>query len=189
MCDNKSNDSTKNSLQFVAATINHLLAELEDPERLASLLDAEVEHGWPPGEYDRDAQEFFRDRIQDGGIAVVGWYSWYAIRRGDHKQRSVVVGAGGYFGPPNENGEVEIGFSIVSTWQRMGYATETAEFLVDRAFSDIRVCKVIAHTTHHNVASCKVLEKAGFKVNGVDEKTGSVYFEILRNRWLHNAAD
>ncbi|MGX9364520.1 hypothetical protein ACTVJH_00570 [Desulfoplanes sp. PS50] len=47
-------------------------AELEAPEQLASLLNAEIETGWPPGEYDRDAQEFVRDRLQGGGLSAVG---------------------------------------------------------------------------------------------------------------------
>jgi len=183
MPDSKHSSTSAGCLQLVAATLNHVLAELESPERLASLLDADVDPGWPPGEYDRNAQEFFRDRLREGGAAVVGWYTWYAIRRGSHDQRSALVGAGGYIGPPNEDGEVEIGFSVVPRWQNRGYATEMAAFLVVRAFADSRVQRVIAHTTSQNAASRRVLEKASFKLSSVDSESGSICFEVRRSDW------
>jgi len=152
-----------NRLELIAATIEYVRAELEAPERLASLLEAQVEQGWPPGEYDRDAQEFFLARLTDGGMSVVGWYGWYALRRGDACKPSVLVGAGGYFGPPNEEGIVEIGFSVMPSWQGLGYATEIAGVLVENAFSNTRIQEVIAHATPGNLASRKVLEKCGFR--------------------------
>ena len=170
-------------LELVAATLDHVRAELESPESLAAQLNADVGPDWPPGEYDRDAQEFFRDCLQKGGSAVVGWYCWYAIRNDEH---SVLIGSGGYLGLPCENGEVEIGFSIVKNWQRAGYATEMAGALVANALADSRVQKIIAHSTPRNLASCKVLEKVGFKVVGTDEKTGNIRFEIHRNGLPHN---
>ncbi len=170
-----------NHLELIAATLDHISAEIEAPERLASLLNAQVEPEWPPGEYDRDAQDFFRDRLKEGGVAVIGWYGWYAVLRGSLYHPSVLVGGGGYFGPPSEEGEVEIGFSVMPAWQGFGYATEMAETLIENAFSDIRVQKVIAHTTFANLASCKVLEKCGFRYVCRNEESGNNRFEILRN--------
>lgn len=169
-----------NRLEITAATLDHVCAELEAPERLASLLNARVEPGWPPGEYDRDAQEFFRDRLKEGGTPVVGWYGWYAVWRGSRHQPSVLMGAGGYIGPPDEEGAVEIGFSIMPAWRGSGYATELAGKLVENAFADIRVHKVIAHAAPVNPASCKVLEKCGFSCLGKNEESGHNRFEILR---------
>ncbi len=100
-------------LELIAATLEHICAEIGAPGCLSSLLHARVEPGWPPGEYDGDAMKFFRDRLQEGGEAVVGWYSWYAVQRATPDQPSILIGAGGYFGPPNDAGEVEIGFSIM----------------------------------------------------------------------------
>ncbi len=172
---------TTNRLELIAATLNHVCAELEAPESLAALLNAQVEPGWPPGEYDRNAQEFFRDQLKEGGLSVVGWYGWYAVRRGSRSHPSVLIGAGGYFGPPGEDGVVEIGFSIMPTWQSYGYATELAEMLIRNAFTDIRVQKVIAHTTPMNLASCKVLEKCGFNYVRRNEESGNRLYEIIRN--------
>ncbi|HXK47172.1 MAG TPA: GNAT family N-acetyltransferase [Deltaproteobacteria bacterium] len=170
-----------NRLELIAATLDHVCAELEDTERLASILKAQIEPGWPPGEYDRNAQLFFRDRLQEGGAAVIGWYCWYAIRRGSSDQPSVLVGAGGYFGPPSKEGVVEIGFSIMPVWQGSGYATELAKGLINNAFMDNQVQKIIAHTTPTNSASCKVLDKCGFNYIGRDEESGNNLYAIMRN--------
>lgn len=169
-----------NHLELTAATFGHICKEIESSEHLASFLGVQVEPGWPPGEYDRDAQEFFRDRLQEGGISVVGWYSWYAVLREGHGKFSTLVGAGGYFGPPSEEGEVEIGFSMMPSWWGLGYATEIANALIINAFTDVRVQKVIAHTSDQNAASIKVLLKCGFHHVCRDQESGNELFEILR---------
>jgi len=169
-----------NHLELVPATIEYVQAELEAPERLAALLKTQVDPEWPPGEYDRGAQEFFLNRLTEGGISVVGWYGWYALRRKDDYYPSILVGAGGYFGPPNEEGIVEIGFSVMPSWQGLGYATEIASVLVDNAFSDTRIQKVVAHTTPENLASRKVLEKCGFHYGNRTVDSGNDLYVILR---------
>ncbi len=169
-----------NRLDLTAATFDHIRAETESSERLAKLLETRVEPGWPPGEYDRDAQDFFGCRLKEGGASVVGWYVWYAIRREEESRPSMLVGAGGYLGPPNEKGEVEIGFSIMPSSQGHGYATEMAKALVLNALRDIRVQRIIAHTTPDNIASVNVLMKSGFRYVR-DQESGNDLFQILRN--------
>ena len=68
-------------LELMAARLEHLDAELEGADRLKNLLGAEVLSSWPPGEYDRHAVAYFRDRLADGGEAVAVWYVWYAIKK------------------------------------------------------------------------------------------------------------
>lgn len=173
-------------LEMVAATLDHITAELEGPRRLASLLNVVIESGWPPGEYDRGAQVFFRTRLQEDGPAVIGWYNWYAIRRGGHDDYSILMAVGGYFGPPSDQGDVEIGFSVIPAWRNLGYATEMAKILTINAFADRRVRKVIAHVISQNFASCKVLTKCGFRYVGRDNESGNNRFEILRDSSSHN---
>lgn len=166
-------------LDVVAATLDHVHAELDGRERLAALLHADVEEGWPPGEYDRGAQEFFRDRLREGGAEVVGWYTWYALRRGG-SQRAVLIGAAGFMGPPSEEGDAEIGFSIVPAWRGQGYASELVGMLLTWAFDDPRVRRILAQTTPQNAASCRVLEKSGFHRVGCPQESQTTRFELLR---------
>ena len=170
-----------NRLELVAATLDHVCAELESADRLASLLRAHAEPGWPPGEYDREAQVFFRDRLKEGGASVTGWYCWYALRHGSSDAPLTLIGACGYFGPPSEEGIVEIGFSILPGWQNLGYATDSAGLLIKNAFTDSRVQKVIAHTTPMNLASRKVLEKCGFNYVCREDESDNDLYAIMRN--------
>lgn len=165
-------------LDLVAATVAHLEAELASPASLSSLLAASVPAGWPPGEYDRPAIEFFHRRLgEDPG--AVGWYSWYAVRRPADGEPATVVGAGGYFGPPGDDGTVEIGYSVVAGFRRRGFAAELVRALVSRALATPGVTRVIAHTHPDNCASVKVLERCGFSLVGPGEEPGTVQFACV----------
>jgi [ribosomal protein S5]-alanine N-acetyltransferase len=159
--------------------LEHERAELENPDQLRLLLDAEVSAAWPPGEYDRDAMEFFRARLEEGGAEVEGWYGWYAVREADREGPRALVGAGGYLGPPDPSGVVEIGYSVLPEWQRRGYASEIVEALVTRAFARPGVRQVIAHTTLSNVGSVAVLMRCGFQQVGTGAEAGSIRFECV----------
>jgi RimJ/RimL family protein N-acetyltransferase len=165
---------------MIAATLEHVRIELESPEHLAALLDARVSSQWPTGEYDRDAMEFFRARLEEGGREVEGWYGWYAVREADAQGPRALVGAGGYFGPPDAEGVVEIGYSVLPEWQRAGYAVEMVRALLERAFGYARVAKVIAHTTESNPASIRVLLRCGFLAAGAGQEKGTLRFERCR---------
>jgi ribosomal-protein-alanine N-acetyltransferase len=162
-------------LHLIPTTLAHLDDELSGGATLGRMLEAAVPASWPPGEYDRDAMAFFRERLLEGGEAAVGWYGWYAIDRdGDRDgdgdgggDAARLVGAGGYFGPPVD-GRVEIGYSIAPEFRRRGYATELVGALVARAFSLDGIDTVVAHTTHANPASIGVLVKSGFAEAGPD---------------------
>ena len=149
-------------LTLIASSPEHLRAELEFPSTLGTLLGAEIPPSWPPGEYDRGAQEFFLARLVESGSEAVGWFGWYAVRRADSLHVATVVGAAGYFGPPSEEGVVEIGYSTCPEWRGRGYATEMARALVEHAAAYPHVTRVVARTNSDNAASVAVLESCGF---------------------------
>jgi ribosomal-protein-alanine N-acetyltransferase len=167
-------------LVLVASTAAHVRTELEAPEKLCLMLDAAVSPAWPSGEYDRDAMEFFLSRFEEGGESVEGWYGWYALGPGSDGASRELVGAGGYFGPPGEDGTVEIGYSVLPEWQRQGYASEIVGTLLGHAFTFPGVVRVIAHTSAENPASIKVLTGNGFQHVGPGEETGMLRFEHAR---------
>ena len=167
-------------LTMIAATLEHVRIELEAPEHLSTMLDAQVSSEWPTDQYDRDAMEFFRGRMEEGGEEVEGWYGWYAIREVDMQCPRSLVGAGGYFGPPDSEGVAEIGYSVLPEWRRMGYASEIVQALLERAFCHEQVTKVIAHTTESNPASIGVLLRCGFQLAGAGPEGGALRFERRR---------
>ena len=167
-------------LELVAARLEHLDAELEGPLRLKNLLGAEVLPSWPPGEYDRYAIEYFRDRLTEGGEAVVPWYVWYAIQPATTGNPATLVACGGYFGPPSPDGTVEIGYSVVPEWRRRGYATELVQALIKRAFDDMGVRRILAETDIENVASLGVLDRCGFRKMGTGREPHYDRFQLDR---------
>jgi RimJ/RimL family protein N-acetyltransferase len=164
-------------LEFVAASIALLDAELDAPEQLAALLGARMPEHWPPGEWDRDAMEFFRDRLREGGDAAAGWYGWYALRRAAGGSPATLVGSGGYFGPPAVDGTVEIGYSVVPEARGQGIATEMIGALADRALGTDGVRRVIAHVRPDNEPSQRALTRAGFARTGGARPTGEECWE------------
>jgi RimJ/RimL family protein N-acetyltransferase len=170
-------------LDLVAATLRHIEAELESPQALGALLEVCVPPGWPPGEHDRHALEFFRDQLQAGGAVGVGWYVWYALSRDSTGRRQSLVGAAGYLGPPS-NGSVEIGYSVVAEERARGYATEIVGALVTHAFTHPAVEWVAAHTSDANLPSTRVLLRCGFTRMGPGSEPGSVDYRRDRDRGI-----
>ncbi len=147
-------------LTLIAAEVAHLKAELDRSEHLGSLLAARMPADWPPGEYDRQAQEYLLDKLTRGGTSAVGWYGWYARTNGPD---SVLVGAGGFIGPPDENDLVMLGFSVAQEHRGQGYATEMAHALVGWALAHDDVAAIEARTRPGNASSRRVLDKCGFR--------------------------
>ena len=147
-------------LVLQAATIEMAEAELRSSNTFGVLLGAAIPSGWPPGEYDRSAQEFFLEQLRQRTDNVLGWYSWYAVHVNGSSR--TLVGVGGFLGPPDESGFVEIGFSIHPDWYGRGFASEMAGELVAFAFEHNQVRAVVGNSTRDNVASCRVFSHLGF---------------------------
>jgi RimJ/RimL family protein N-acetyltransferase len=120
-------------------------------EQLADVLGVQVTE-WPPegGEWDRDAVEFFRRQGVD-----LTWGPSYVVGDG------LLVASAGFFGPPDADGEVEIGYSVCRTQRGRGIATAAVAELCGRAASG-GCTSVRARTTADNVASIAVLERNRF---------------------------
>lgn len=61
----------------------------------------------------------------------------------------------------------ELGYRLNPAYQRLGYASEGAAALVWAGFSAAGIHRVIAHCNPDNTASWKVLEKLGFRREGL----------------------
>jgi [ribosomal protein S5]-alanine N-acetyltransferase len=76
------------------------------------------------------------------------------------RDTGTVVGGIGFFGPP-QDGEVEIGYGIVASRQRRGYATEAVQAMVADILRLDAAQTVVANVDLDNPASIRVLEKSG----------------------------
>ncbi|MEM1239129.1 MAG: GNAT family N-acetyltransferase [Cyanobacteria bacterium P01_H01_bin.26] len=74
----------------------------------------------------------------------------------------LIVGMGGFKSPPDTAGSVEIGYGIVTSQRRRGFATQAVGLLLEEGFSKSEVQTVVAYTLPSNKASWRVLEKNKF---------------------------
>ena len=165
-------------LDVVPGTTAHYEDELADLTRLGVRLQAQVPPGWPPGEHDRAATEFFLAQSRAGGEDVAGWYLWYIVLRGGVDTPDTLAGSIGYFGPPRE-GLAEIGYSVVETFRGRGIASEAIAAIAGRALAVPGVTHVIAHTALDNAPSQGALRRAGFHDAGPGTEPGQRRFERL----------
>lgn len=157
------------TVQIIACTLETLDAEDDGGPALARSLNATDPIGWPPEHNDASTRDWMRSLIRDNPNRP-GWGMWYILADGRP------VGIGGYKGPPDDSGCVEIGYSIVEGDQRRGYAGRAVAMLVARAFDDPQVTSIAAETLPALIASQRVLTRKGFVLTGssFDAEVGEI---------------
>ena len=86
---------------------------------------------------------------------------------------------------------LEIGYSLIPNERRKGYCTEAAQIMVDYLFLSKEASCIQATTHVKNAASQRILEKVGFRREGIMRKRDFVrgewtdvnLFSILREEW------
>ena len=71
------------------------------------------------------------------------------------------------------NRRAELGYSLDRTFWGRGYMTETLTALLDHSFGDLRLYRLEADIDPRNAASIRLLERLGFRSEG-----------LLRERWI-----
>jgi RimJ/RimL family protein N-acetyltransferase len=170
---------TTTRLTLVPATLALARAEIGDRAEFARLLGAVVPGNWPP-ESAADALPLFLSWLEAAPDRV-GWFAWYALGRAPGDDAATLVGGGGFLGPP-QCGTCQIGYSVLTQFQRLGYATEMVRGLVGWAFAQEGVNTVEAETEWANPASVKVLRRLGFVAIGTASENGAAKFELAVER-------
>jgi RimJ/RimL family protein N-acetyltransferase len=136
------------------------------PERARALLsgspdpDLAWEEGFPAAPLLDVLERVTAD--PDGPVRFGPYFAYVVIRRRD----GVAVGDVGFHGPPNEAGDVEVGYALVPGARGAGLATESVALLVQWAFTQPAVRTVSARVDPGNAASVRVLERLGFAADG-----------------------
>jgi RimJ/RimL family protein N-acetyltransferase len=96
------------------------------------------------------------------------------------------------------SGEVELGYRLRKSAWGKGYATEGSRALIHKGFTELGVRRVVAQTMAVNVASRRVLEKAGLRlvrtfhqewsepIEGADQ--GEVEYALRKADWERQEA-
>jgi ribosomal-protein-alanine N-acetyltransferase len=130
-----------------------------DRAAATSLIGAELSDDWPLPDL-VDALPLFAARRTNQGFGA-----WVVIDPGSGR----VIGDIGFMGPPDGNGEVEIGYSLVPAARGRGLAAEAAAALSGWALRQPGVAAVTASCEPDNIASIRTLERSGFSRDGTRE--------------------
>lgn len=99
----------------------------------------------------------------EGNVAFANddepWGLYVVVERSS----DLAIGGIGFKTSPNDRGEVEIGYGICESFQGRGVATEAVIAVCQ--FARVGAHAVLAETERVNIASQRVLEKAGFVAN------------------------
>jgi len=150
-------------IRLIRADAALLDRALEGDEALAEALGHEVVPGWIT----------FTEALRPArhAAAAPGYEPRWGTRLFAAGDPPELVGWGGFKGPPRA-GVVELGYEIAERRRGRGLATAATNAMVEEAFADESVTAVIAHTLAERNASNRVLEKAGFRLDGEADEDG-----------------
>src|SRR5215207_473055 len=130
---------------------------------------------------DEDLEVFFDHQADPQAVEMAAFPArdkdhfaahWAKIRGDDTLVARTIVADGmvaGNIGSWPENGQRLLGYWIGREFWGRGVATQALALLVD----ELSVLPLYAHVAAHNVGSIRVLEKCGFRRDGVNEPNAS----------------
>ena len=168
-------------LSLVPVTLAHRHALQQGPQALAAMLGVAVPAGWP-----HFGHAFDPARQPEPTPDALRWASFLFLTE------ATLVGNGGFKGPPDAEGVVEIGYEIAAPLHNQGWATAAVGQLLAMAFAEAQVQVVKAHTLAEGNASNAVLKKVGMQWAGElpNEHVGAVWqWRLKRADWQALASE
>ena len=97
----------------------------------------------------------------------------------------------GWISYSSAGGSMTIDYALIPSERNRGYCTEAVKIMVDYLFLSKDIANIQAEALTENLASQRVLEKAGFKKEGIRRKSSfvkgdwhdDVLYGILREEW------
>lgn len=161
------------SLRFIPHTPDHIRALIKGPEVYERCIGFPVARGLREFFVSGEVSPEWLAQVEKATVTDIWTHGFVLL----HRASGLIIGAGGFKGPPGDDGAVEIAYGIVPDFQGKGYATEAAQALVAIAFADERVRLVRAHTLPQMNASGRLLTRCGFRHIGefTDPEDGLVW--------------
>jgi len=141
------------------------------------------------GEYEAIQPQISRaeaeKRIENPTKTDVDW-TWFVIEKNDGTKIGFIL----HF-TNQPRGWIEIGYALMPEEMGKGYGTEAVKILIDYLFLSKDIMRIQATTDERNKPSQRVLEKVGFRKEGVIRKSGftrgewpnDALYSILREEW------
>ncbi len=144
----------------------HLLSENRNAfERSAGLSESRFELNADESfleEFEMAMREFVAPKL----VEFPDDYQWFTHWIILEKSTTLTVGGMGTSGLPDENGQTMIGYFIDKKSEGKGYASEAVIAFCEWLFKNQKLRSVYADTPLNNKGSQKVLQNAGFQLQG-----------------------
>jgi [ribosomal protein S5]-alanine N-acetyltransferase len=157
-----------------------------DLDRLAELMANPDFMRFSLGVFSREQTASFLEKLIDWDRRGLP-SQFAAIHRDDNR----VIGYCGFFHQPlDETNEIEIGYRLHPDYWGRGLATEAARAVRDHGFADLKLPRVISLIHPENLASRRVAEKNGMRLEKETVFRGfpTLVFAINREQWMAERA-
>ncbi|MFQ3597935.1 MAG: GNAT family protein [Chloroherpetonaceae bacterium] len=152
---------------------------LPDSERLVSLINASANDlrefmPWMQGKIThKQEDEFLLRAVQEMNLNQA---LHFGIALKPHKELIGVIGT-----HPIDwlNESASIGYWIATEFSRKGYTTEAVVLILEGLFMELKLHRVAVSAATDNIASNRVIEKIGFRFEGVQKLAG----KVAPSRW------
>lgn len=144
-------------LQLIPLPVEAARAATADCAAAEKLLAVRIPEEWPAADL-RDFLPVYIQLLEQGAITP-GWGIWAIL----YKAEGVLIGDAGFQGNSDDNGTVELGYSILPAFRRRGFAFEATTALVRWAFDQPGVRRITAECLADNVGSIRILQKLGMR--------------------------
>ena len=153
-------------LKLLALSLPHLEALAQSRSQLEKML------GLSPSAFQLNAPPDFLEEFQQALTnfnlpqlrtkpEVYPWNAhWLLILQAENKG----IGGMGLSGPPDENGELSLGYFVDKKYEGQGLCSEAVQGLLAWIAQDPRVRRLRADTLPDGIGSQKVLQKNGFRL-------------------------
>ncbi len=158
-------------LNGVTFTLDMIKACIKGPSFLATLTDFSVPDDYPMDDYKESLPykvKRFTEHPEEN--------EWEGLII--ERETNTLIGDIGFKGGPDENGAMDLGYSILTDYQNKGYATEMVIGMIQWGLNQPGVLLITARCSRQNQPSMRVLEKSGFV--RVGEEDNELYWEIRR---------
>jgi [ribosomal protein S5]-alanine N-acetyltransferase len=138
-------------------------AIVKDKSQVERLLGVGVPDDWYTSEVQDLLPKYTQNLVGDRSQLI--WGVWLMIHIADY----TLIGDLGFIQKPDQTGTVEIGYEVLSAYRQQGFAFEAVEALVNFAFTQPELKRIIAHSPDDHTASIRILEKLGMQQISRDE--------------------
>ncbi len=168
-------------MELHALTRDQLNLALENVDSLSKALKAVIPADVFSNE-SRQAMLIKLTRMDFVDPVMHPWYTYFLLLDAAERRG---MGVCGFKGAPTQFGSVELGYAIHEDFRNRGLMTEAVSALVDWAFRQDGCDRVTAETLRENIASQRVLQKAGLVYDRGHEHM--IYWKIDRADWAARA--